>query len=66
MAYLRNAFSPDDPTITFHLEEGEALPTPGDIIEIEEDSFELGELIYEKYGIATYKVVHHVLVDKFE
>lgn len=47
----------------FYQEKGEAPPAPGDRIEIEDDSLELGALIYEKYGVATYKLVHHDLGD---
>lgn len=47
----------------FYQEKGEAPPAPGDRIEIEEYSLELGALIYEKYGVATYKLVHHDLGD---
>lgn len=34
MAYLRKAFTPGDPTITFNLEDGDELPKPGDTVEI--------------------------------
>jgi len=43
MAYLQKAFTPGDPTITFHLEKGEELPKPGDIIEIGSDRGRIGE-----------------------
>lgn len=59
MAYLLKAFTPGDPTITFHLEDGDELPKPGDTVEIEEESFLLGEVVFEKYGVATYKVVDY-------
>jgi hypothetical protein len=57
MAYLRKALSPDDTTITFHLEEGEEMPEPGHTIGIEGEDIKIGKQLFSKYGVATYEIL---------
>ncbi len=59
-----------DRTVTIEYEDGEPLPVSGEVMYFdgyEDEGFEVGRILYDKYNVRTYEIVgRHVIAEPFD